>query len=61
MNWLDEVAFDDRGLVPVVTQDAESGKVLMLAWANREALEETAETGKSGLLFSLSSETMAQR
>lgn len=47
MNWLDEVAFDDRGLVPVVTQDAESGKVLMLAWANREALEETAETGRA--------------
>ncbi len=38
---LDDVAFDDRGLVPVVVQDVENGEVLMLAWANREALERT--------------------
>ncbi len=40
-----EVKFDDRGLVPVIAQDAADGRVLMLAWANREALEETASTG----------------
>lgn len=36
--------FDERGLVPVVTQDARSGEVLMLAYANREAFEKTLET-----------------
>jgi phosphoribosyl-AMP cyclohydrolase len=43
---LDQVAFDDRGLVPVVTQDVETGEVLMLAWANREALERTLDEGR---------------
>jgi phosphoribosyl-AMP cyclohydrolase len=43
---LDDVVFDDRGLVPVITQDAESGDVLMLAWATREALERTLEEGR---------------
>ena len=42
-NWLDEVGFDDKGLVPAIAQDAHSGKVLMLAWMNREALRLTAE------------------
>ena len=36
--------FDERGLVPVVTQDATSGEVLMLAYANSEALEQTLQT-----------------
>jgi len=38
---LDEIAFDEVGLVPVITQDARSGEVLMLAWSTREALELT--------------------
>jgi phosphoribosyl-AMP cyclohydrolase len=38
---LDQLAFDDRGLVPVIAQDADTGDVLMLAWATREALERT--------------------
>ncbi len=42
---LDDVRFDERGLVPVVMQDAQSGEVLTLAWANREAIEKTLETG----------------
>ncbi len=42
--WLEEVRFDADGLVPVVTQDAASGRVLMVAWANRDALAETART-----------------
>ncbi len=45
MNPLDGVRFDSSGLVPVVAQDAESGEVLMVAWANSEALEETKRTG----------------
>ena len=40
---LDEVRFDDRGLVPAVVQDVESGDVLMMAWMNRASLERTLE------------------
>ena len=39
--------YDDRGLIPVVVQDAGSGAVLMLAYANREAVEKTLETGQA--------------
>jgi phosphoribosyl-ATP pyrophosphohydrolase/phosphoribosyl-AMP cyclohydrolase len=40
-----EARFDERGLVPVVVQDRTNGDVLMVAWANREALERTVATG----------------
>ncbi len=40
------VQFDDRGLVPAVVQDADSGDVLMVAWMNQEALRLTGETGE---------------
>jgi phosphoribosyl-AMP cyclohydrolase len=40
---LDRVRLDERGLVPVIAQE-EDGTVLMLAWANREALEATLRT-----------------
>lgn len=42
---IDDVVFGDTGLVPVVTQDAASGEVLMLAWADREALDATLASG----------------
>ncbi len=41
------VRFDERGLVPVVVQDAASGAVLMVAWMNEEALQRTRETGQA--------------
>ena len=41
-----EIAFDDRGLVPVVVQDWSTGEVLTLAYANAEAIERTRETGE---------------
>jgi phosphoribosyl-ATP pyrophosphohydrolase/phosphoribosyl-AMP cyclohydrolase len=41
----DSLAFDESGLLPVVVQDRASGDVLMVAWANAEALARTAETG----------------
>ena len=44
--WLDAVQWNEDGLVPAVAQDAQSGKVLMVAWMNREALHTTAATGK---------------
>jgi phosphoribosyl-AMP cyclohydrolase len=46
-HWLDEVRFDAQGLVTVIAQDAASQRVLMVAWANREALQETARTGQA--------------
>jgi phosphoribosyl-ATP pyrophosphohydrolase/phosphoribosyl-AMP cyclohydrolase len=45
--WLDAVRFGADGLVPVVAQDSWSGDVLMLAYANREALARTATTGEA--------------
>jgi phosphoribosyl-AMP cyclohydrolase len=47
VSWLDEVKWDERGLVPAVAQDADSGRVLMLAWMDRAALERTAQTGEA--------------
>ncbi|MBX9964770.1 MAG: phosphoribosyl-AMP cyclohydrolase [Burkholderiales bacterium] len=43
-DWLDEVLWDDRGLVPAIAQDAGTGRVLMFAHMNREALQRTVET-----------------
>jgi phosphoribosyl-ATP pyrophosphohydrolase/phosphoribosyl-AMP cyclohydrolase len=45
--WLDAVKFDERGLVVVIAQDALSGEVRMVAWANREALSRTVATGEA--------------
>jgi len=45
--WLDAVNWDERGLAPVVTQDATSGRVLTLAWMNRTSLAETIRTGQA--------------
>ena len=46
-SWLDEVAFDAAGLVPAMAQEAGTGKLLMLAWMNREALAETVRSGRA--------------
>jgi phosphoribosyl-AMP cyclohydrolase len=43
---LDTVRFNEAGLVPAIAQQHDSGEVLMLAWMNREALEETLHTGQ---------------
>jgi phosphoribosyl-AMP cyclohydrolase len=45
VSWLDELSWNDRGLIPAIAQEQGSGDVLMLAWMNREALAKTAETG----------------
>ena len=52
-DWLDEVPWNEHGLVAVVTQDASSGRVLTVAWMNRDALQRTAE-GKQAVYFSRS-------
>jgi phosphoribosyl-AMP cyclohydrolase len=41
LSWLDEVNWDANGLVPAIAQDYKTGKVLMVAWMNREALQLT--------------------
>lgn len=45
--WLDEVKFDERGLIPAIAQDAKSGQILMVAWMNADSLAETARTGRA--------------
>jgi phosphoribosyl-AMP cyclohydrolase len=42
-SWLDEVPWNEHGLIPVVTQEISTGKVLTVAWMNRDALQQTAE------------------
>ncbi|WP_455216961.1 phosphoribosyl-AMP cyclohydrolase [Kaarinaea lacus] len=46
-SWLDEIRWDANGLVPAIAQDAESGKVLMMAWMNRESLQLTLQEGRA--------------
>ena len=43
ISWLDEVTWDDKGLVPAIAQDVSSGRILMMAWMNRESLELTVK------------------
>lgn len=47
MNWLDEIRWDDKGLVPAIAQDAKTGRILMVAWMNRESLAQTADKGEA--------------
>ncbi|WP_455196878.1 phosphoribosyl-AMP cyclohydrolase [Kaarinaea lacus] len=45
--WLDDIKWTDDGLVPVIAQDAASGKVMMFAWMNRESLELSVQEGRA--------------
>ena len=44
-DWLDTLKWDEQGLVPAIAQDAATGRVVMFAWMNREALRETVASG----------------
>ena len=46
-NWLDQVAWTTEGLIPAIAQEVGTGKVLMFAWMNRDALRLTQETGNA--------------
>lgn len=46
-SWLDQLRWNDEGLLPVIAQDVSSGKVLMQAWINQEALETAREEGRA--------------
>ena len=52
-NWLDDVKFDQQGLIPAIAQDHITGRILMVAWMNRDALQLTAEKNR-GVYFSRS-------
>jgi phosphoribosyl-AMP cyclohydrolase len=47
VSFLDQVPWDETGLIAAVTQDAGSGRVLTVAWMNREALEQTVQRGEA--------------
>lgn len=47
LGCLDQIKFDDRGLVPAIIQDINSGQVLMCAYMNRESLTKTIEKGET--------------
>jgi phosphoribosyl-AMP cyclohydrolase len=42
---LADIKFDDRGLVPAIVQDVDTGEILMMAWMNEESLNRTLEQG----------------
>ena len=44
-NWLNKINWSNEGLVPAIAQDSTTGRVLMVAWMNRESLELSAKTG----------------
>lgn len=46
-SWLSKVNWSADGLVPAIAQDAATGRVLMVAWMDREALKRTVETGEA--------------
>lgn len=47
MSWLDQIAWNADGLVPVIAQAQDSGQILMFAWMNREALQLTQSLGRA--------------
>ncbi|MDO5667888.1 MAG: phosphoribosyl-AMP cyclohydrolase [Alcaligenaceae bacterium] len=53
MEWITQVNFNDQGLIPVIAQDWQTDRVLMVAWMNHEALVETVTT-KRGVYWSRS-------
>jgi phosphoribosyl-AMP cyclohydrolase len=47
MSFLDELKFNADGLIPAIIQERSTGRVLMLAWMNRAAVEKTIELGQT--------------
>ncbi len=47
MSFFEQLKFDGQGLIPAIIQEQKSGRVLMMAWMNRESLETTIRTGKT--------------
>lgn len=53
MQWITHVNFNEQGLIPAIAQDWQTGRILMVAWMNHEALVETVNT-KRGVYWSRS-------
>lgn len=47
MNFVEQLKFNEQGLIPAIIQDHKNGQVLMMAYMNKEAIEKTVETGKT--------------
>ena len=47
MSALDDLKYNDQGLIPAIVQDHANGEVLMMAWMNRESLQRTVDSGKA--------------
>ncbi|WP_242965061.1 bifunctional phosphoribosyl-AMP cyclohydrolase/phosphoribosyl-ATP diphosphatase HisIE [Petroclostridium xylanilyticum] len=47
MNFVDQLKFDDKGLIPAIIQDYKTGEVLMMAYMNKETVQKTVQTGKT--------------
>jgi len=47
IHWLNEIKWDENGLVPAIAQETGSGKILMMAWMNQEALELTVKENRA--------------
>ena len=47
MSWLDDIKWDKDGLVPAIAQETGSGKILMMAWMNKESLELSVNEGRA--------------
>ncbi len=47
MSWLDDIKWDNDGLVPAIAQETATGKILMMAWMNRESLALTVKEGRA--------------
>ncbi len=45
--WLDQITWNEQGLVPAIAQDKSSNEILMVAWMNREALDLTVAEGRA--------------
>lgn len=46
-NWLKQVKWDEKGLIPAIAQDFQTGKILMVAWMNEESLKLTVEENRA--------------
>lgn len=46
-DWIKDVQFDEQGLIPAIAQDWQTGQVLMVAWMNAQALQQTAQHKKA--------------
>ncbi len=47
INWLDQVTWNEQGLVTVIAQEFDTGDALMMAWMNKESLQLTLEKGEA--------------